>query len=63
VLLQQGISPAECAAACGYADQAHLTRSLRLLHGETPARILGNHRSALAERADDGGNLQSAEAP
>ena len=63
VLLQQGISPAECAATCGYADQAHLTRSLRLLHGETPARILGNHRSALAGRADDGGNLQSAEAP
>lgn len=39
-LLQQGVTPAECAATCGYADQAHLTRSLRLLHGETPARIL-----------------------
>ncbi len=39
-LLQRGVTPAECAAACGYADQAHLTRSLRLLHGETPARIL-----------------------
>lgn len=39
-LLQRGVAPAECAVACGYSDQAHLTRSLRLLHGETPARIL-----------------------
>lgn len=39
-LLQQGVAPAECAMICGYADQAHLTRSLRLLHGQTPARIL-----------------------
>ena len=39
-LLQRGVTPAECAVTCGYADQAHLTRSLRLLHGETPARIL-----------------------
>lgn len=39
-LLQEGTTPAECAMRCGYADQAHLTRSLRLLHGQTPARIL-----------------------
>ncbi len=39
-LLQQGMSPAECAIACGYSDQAHLTRSLRVFHGQTPARIL-----------------------
>lgn len=39
-LLQQGVTPAECAAQCGFADQAHLTRSLGLLHGQTPARIL-----------------------
>lgn len=39
-LLQQGVTPAECAARCGFADQSHLTRSLSLLHGQTPARIL-----------------------
>ncbi|ACQ81038.1 transcriptional regulator, AraC family [Beutenbergia cavernae DSM 12333] len=39
-LLQQGVPPAECATLCGYADQAHLTRSLRVFHGQTPARIL-----------------------
>ncbi|WP_297105253.1 helix-turn-helix domain-containing protein [Tessaracoccus sp.] len=44
-LLQGGVVPAECAATCGYADQAHLTRSLRLLHGETPARILAARRA------------------
>lgn len=40
VLLQEGVSPAECAARCGFADQAHLTRSLAVFHGQTPARIL-----------------------
>lgn len=39
-LLQEGVRPAECAARCGYADQAHLTRSLRIFHGLTPARVL-----------------------
>lgn len=39
-LLQQGLPPAECATRCGFSDQAHLTRSLRAFHGQTPARIL-----------------------
>lgn len=39
-LLMEGVSPAECAVRCGFSDQAHLTRSLRMLHGQTPARIL-----------------------
>lgn len=39
-LLMEGVAPAECAARCGFADQAHLTRSLGVLHGQTPARIL-----------------------
>ncbi|WP_420114903.1 helix-turn-helix domain-containing protein [Pseudactinotalea sp.] len=39
-MLQQGVAPAECAVRCGFADQAHLTRSLRAFHGQTPARIL-----------------------
>lgn len=39
-LLSEGVPPAEVAIAVGYADQAHLTRELRRIRGETPARIL-----------------------
>lgn len=39
-LLLQGVPPVECAARCGFADQAHLTRSLRVFHGRTPAQVL-----------------------
>ncbi|MBE1877605.1 helix-turn-helix domain-containing protein [Myceligenerans pegani] len=39
-LLCEGVRPARVAAAVGYADQAHLTRELRRIRGETPARIL-----------------------
>lgn len=39
-LLSEGITPAQVAVAVGYADQAHLTRELRRIRGETPARIL-----------------------
>lgn len=39
-LLMEGVPPAECAVRCGFSDQAHLTRSLGTLHGQTPARIL-----------------------
>lgn len=41
VLLRRGLSPSDAAAAAGYADQSHLTRSLRLIRGRTPAQILG----------------------
>lgn len=40
LLLQQGLRPADVAATAGYTDQAHLTRSLSLLAGQTPAQIL-----------------------
>nr|WP_241428909.1 AraC family transcriptional regulator [Agrococcus sp. ARC_14] len=43
-LLQAGSTPAEAAAACGFADQSHLTRSLRLIRGRTPASILAAAR-------------------
>lgn len=43
-LLLQGVSPVECAAHCGFADQAHLTRSLRAFHGQTPAQVLSGQR-------------------
>ncbi|MEU0265761.1 AraC family transcriptional regulator [Nocardioides sp. NPDC006303] len=39
-LLLQGVPPIECAARCGFADQAHLIRSLRVFHGQTPAQVL-----------------------
>ena len=42
LLLQQGVRPADVALAAGYADQAHLTRSLRLIRGETPAQIVAS---------------------
>ncbi|MDX2776056.1 AraC family transcriptional regulator [Streptomyces caniscabiei] len=39
-LLQQGYSATEAAQNAGYADQAHMTRSFKVLRGETPARII-----------------------
>ncbi|HTE46022.1 MAG TPA: helix-turn-helix domain-containing protein [Gemmatimonadaceae bacterium] len=46
-LLRQGVSIADTIHEAGYYDQAHLTRSLRTLIGETPARI-GRHESQLS---------------
>ena len=43
-LLRDGLSPTATALECGYFDQAHLTRSLRQLIGETPARIARGER-------------------
>ncbi|HET9411789.1 MAG TPA: helix-turn-helix domain-containing protein [Candidatus Saccharimonadales bacterium] len=39
-LLQDGVPIADAAAQAGYVDQAHLTKSLKLLAGQTPAQIL-----------------------
>lgn len=38
-LLSCGVPAADVAYRCGYADQPHLTRSLRRFVGQTPARI------------------------
>lgn len=43
-LLRQGASIADTVHEAGYYDQAHLTRSLRHLIGETPARIARHER-------------------
>ena len=43
-LLRQGVSIADTVHETGYYDQAHLTRSLRKLIGETPARIARQER-------------------
>ena len=42
--LQAGGAPAEVAAELGYADQPHLTRSLRRFMGQTPGEIAGPGR-------------------
>ncbi|GAB0104573.1 helix-turn-helix transcriptional regulator [Nocardia sp. JMUB6875] len=38
---RKGMGLADVAAACGYADQAHLTREIRQLAGMPPSRLLG----------------------
>jgi AraC-like DNA-binding protein len=38
-MLAQGLPAAQVAARLGYSDQAHMTRSLKLLLGDTPAQI------------------------
>ena len=43
-LLRQGVSIADAVHEAGYYDQAHLTRSVRNLIGETPARIVRKER-------------------
>src|SRR5262249_60637441 len=42
-LLSQGASIAETVRRAGYADQAHLTRSLRRFVGQTPTRVRAGH--------------------
>lgn len=38
--LMSGLDPlGEIAYDCGYSDQSHMTRELRLFYGETPAQI------------------------
>jgi AraC-like DNA-binding protein len=39
-LLSRGMSPIEAARRAGYADQPHLTRSLKRLVGQTPSQIV-----------------------
>ena len=38
-LLSRGVPPSQAAPRAGYADQSHLTRSLRRFVGQTPAQI------------------------
>lgn len=43
-LLQQGVSILDTVELTGYADQPHLTRSLKRLVGQSPAQILAPNR-------------------
>jgi AraC-like DNA-binding protein len=38
-MLTEGVAPIDVALRAGYADQPHLTRSLRRFVGQTPAEI------------------------
>jgi AraC-like DNA-binding protein len=38
-MIMQGSPLAEVASACGYADQSHLNRWFRRIHGTTPGRL------------------------
>lgn len=42
-LLQAGNTASQAAVTAGYADQSHLTRSLKLLRDQTPAQIIAAH--------------------
>lgn len=44
-LLQSGVPVTETTYRSGYFDQSHLTRSLRLLYGQTPAQIARSTQS------------------
>lgn len=44
-LLEQGLSIADAVYYAGYADQPHLTRSLKRFVGQTPAQILCTSKS------------------
>jgi AraC-like DNA-binding protein len=45
MLLEQGVSIADAVYHAGYADQPHLTRSLKRFIGQTPAQILSTSSS------------------
>lgn len=58
-LLRAGRSPAEAAHEAGFADQSHLTRTLRALDGRTPAafrRHAANRPERGADRPPAGGS-------
>jgi methylphosphotriester-DNA--protein-cysteine methyltransferase len=43
-LLEQGVSIADAIYQAGYADQPHLTRSLKRFIGQTPRQIIYNSK-------------------
>jgi hypothetical protein len=43
--LGRGVSPADVVLSLGYADQAHLIRSVKRFMGQTPAQVHGGHWS------------------
>ena len=45
LLLQQGVSILDTVYQAGYADQPHLTRSLKYYIGQTPAQLIREHEA------------------
>ena len=46
ILLKEGMSILDTVDQAGYADQPHLTRSLKYFIGQTPAQIANQNRQA-----------------
>lgn len=51
LLLMEDLAPALVAGACGFSDQAHLTREFKAITGLTPDRFRVNARTAAATSA------------
>ena len=51
-LIEQGVALADVATLAGYADQAHLTRSMRQIAGTTPARLHAANRDTVSGTND-----------
>lgn len=52
-LLQSGVSAVQVAGDLGYTDQAHMTKSLKYLMGQTPKQVSGAIDSVLPWRLSD----------
>jgi AraC-like DNA-binding protein len=50
--LGNGLPPQDAAHLLGYADQAHLTRSLRRFIGQTPAQVSQGHHWSIDTPVD-----------
>jgi AraC-like DNA-binding protein len=52
-LIEQGLGLAEAAAAAGFADQSHLSRTFRAAQGITPGMFRGSATTPISRRAPD----------
>jgi AraC-like DNA-binding protein len=62
-VLEQGASILDAVERAGYADQAHLTRSLRRFAGQTPAQIARSRPVGRTAAGEPGCRLRSRQRP